>query len=92
MTTSDEFEAYLDATLVVRPAIEQAKGILVGALCDSPEGAQAELRRVAEEHGVDLTGLASALVETAAGGTPADPLLRKIIWQEWSEVLPDCET
>ena len=90
MPTSDEFEAYLDATLVARPAIEQAKGILVGALCDTPDRAQQELRRVAGEHGVDLNALAAALVDTAAGGTPDDPLLRKIIWQEWSEVLPDC--
>lgn len=87
---SDDFEDHLTETLVTRPLIEQAKGVLATVGCATPEEAFAELRRASEEHEVPLRELASALVTTAAGETPADPRLRKVIWQEWGDDFPDC--
>ncbi len=86
----DEFEEQLTAALVTRPVIEQAKGILTGVRCATPDQAYAELRHVSQEHNVKLNALAAALVEVAAGKEHDDPLLRKIIWQEWGDVLPTC--
>jgi AmiR/NasT family two-component response regulator len=90
MQSSDDFEAQLDAALVTRPVIEQAKGILVGVRCATPEQAYEELRHVSQAHNVKLNALAAALVESSSGRRPDDPLLRKIIWQEWADLLPDC--
>jgi response regulator NasT len=87
---SDDFEDHLAETLVTRPLIEQAKGVLATVRCASPEEAFAELRRVADAHEVPLSDLAAALVTAAAGETPSDPELRKVIWHEWSKELPDC--
>jgi hypothetical protein len=87
----EDLAGFLDAALVDRPALEQAKGVLVSALCVAPEDAHAELRRIAQRHEVRLTDLAGALVEAAAGGRPGDPLLRKVLWQEWGERFPACE-
>lgn len=85
---TDEFEAHLDAALCTRPVIEQAKGILVLARGATPERAFAEIRHVSQHHNVKLNDLAAAVVETTAGCEPADPLLRKVIWQEWGDLLP----
>lgn len=90
MHDSEEFEAQLESTLVARPMIEQAKGILVGARCASPEEAYEELRNVSQAHDVKLHLLAAALVEASSGTRPEDPLLRKIIWQEWADLVPNC--
>ncbi len=87
---ADEFEEHLHSALVARPVIEQAKGVLVGTRCATPEDAHEELRTVAQAHAIKLNDLAAALVEAASGRTPDDPLLRKVIWQEWRDVLPDC--
>ena len=87
---ADEFENHLEAALVTRPAIEQAKGVLLGQRCATPEQAFQELRHVSQNHNVKLNELAAALVDTAAGRTPGNALLRKIIWQEWGDILPNC--
>jgi ANTAR domain len=86
----DEFEEQLVAALVTRPVIEQAKGALATARCATPQQAYEELRSVSQNHNVRLNALAAALVEVASGRTPDDPLLRKIVWQEWADVLPNC--
>lgn len=87
---SDEFEAQLSDALVTRPTIEQAKGVLVGAGCTSPEEAFGQLQTVSRKHDVKLADLAAALVEVAAGRHLADPLLRKVVWQEWGDLVPNC--
>lgn len=87
---TDDFEEHLDAALVTRPVIEQAKGVLAGLRCATPEQAYGELRFASQHHNVKLNSLAAALVEVAAGRQPDDPLLRKVIWQEWGDVLPNC--
>ncbi len=88
---ADDFEEQLSAALVTRPFIEQAKGVLSTARCESPEQAFEELRSVSQAHNVKLNALAAALVDTAAGRRPDDPLLRKVIWQEWGDLLPNCD-
>lgn len=91
MQDSDDFEAQLEAALVTRPVIEQAKGVLTQARCATPEQAYAELRHVSQTHNVKLNTLAEALVRTAAGREVDDPLLRKVIWQEWGNLVgEDC--
>ena len=87
---TDDFEDHLSSAMVTRPALEQAKGVLVSARCSTPEEAHEEIRRVALAHDVRVKDLAAALVEVASGERPANPLLRKVVWQEWSDVLPDC--
>lgn len=85
---ADEFEEQLDAALVTRPVIEQAKGVLVLARQATPDQAFAELRDASQQHNVKLNALATALVEVAGGRSPADPLLRKVVWQQWGDVVP----
>ena len=85
---AEEFERYLDAALETKPVIEQAKGVLVHARSSPPEQAFAEIEFVSRQHNVKVSVLAAAIVETAAGQRPDDPLLRKVIWQEWGDVLP----
>lgn len=87
---TDDFEDHLSSALVTRPVLEQAKGVLASAQCSTPDEAHEEILRVAESHDVRVKDLAAALVEVATGKRPASPLLRKVVWQEWSEVLPDC--
>jgi hypothetical protein len=87
---SDDFEDHLAVTLVTRPLVEQAKGVLAMARCATPAQAFEELRRASRFHEVELPELASAVVTAASGGTPEDPQLRKVIWHEWDDVLPDC--
>jgi AmiR/NasT family two-component response regulator len=87
---SDDFEDHLAETLVTRPLIEQAKGVLAMARCVPPEHAFGELRRACENHEVPVGDLASALVAAASGRTPEDPQLRKVIWHEWGSDFPNC--
>ena len=89
---AEDFDRRLEAALVTRPALEQAKGILAGVRCVTPVEAYEELTGAARHHGVELDALAGALVEVAAGCRPDDPLLRKVIWQEWGNLLPNCTT
>jgi len=88
---TDDFEDHLSSAMVTRPVLEQAKGVLVSARCATPEEAHEEIRRVAQAHDVRVKDLAAALIEVASGDHPDNPLLRKIVWQEWSDVLPDCQ-
>lgn len=85
----EDFEAHLNAALVARPAIEQAKGVLVTLRSATPDQAFAELRHASQTHNVKLRQLADALVETASGRTPEDPVFRKVIWQEWGRLFPN---
>lgn len=82
-----EFEEHLKAALVTRPAIEQAKGVLVTLRSATPDQAFAELRHASQTHNVTLRQLADALVETASGRTPDAPELRKVIWHEWGRLF-----
>ena len=83
-----DFEEHLNAALVTRPTIEQAKGVLVTLRSATPDQAFAELRHASQTHNVKLRQLANALVETASGRTPDNPELRKVIWQEWGTLFP----
>lgn len=87
---SDKFEKSLGAVPVTEAVIEQAKGVLVGAGCATPEYALEDLKNASLTHEVGLEELAAALVEVASGGTPENALLRKIVWQEWGDLVPDC--
>ena len=87
---SEEFEDHLESMLVARPALEQAKGVLAGIRCTTPEKAFEELREVAIAHDVPLADLAAALVDVAGGRTPDSPRLRNVVWQEWDELLDNC--
>ena len=58
----------------------------------TPEQAYAELRFVSQQHNVKVNRLAAAVVEAASGRRPDDPLLRKVLWQEWGDVFPDQES
>jgi anti-sigma regulatory factor (Ser/Thr protein kinase) len=84
----EDFEEHLNAALVTRPTIEQAKGVLVTLRAATPDQAFAELRHASQTHNVKLRRLADALVETASGRTPDDPELRKVIWREWGRLFP----
>ena len=88
MARDEDFEQHLNAAFVTRPAIEQAKGVLVTLRSATPDKAFAELHRACQAHNVEVGELAGALVETAAGRTPGDPELRKVIWHEWGTLLP----
>ena len=83
-----EFERHLAAAMDTRPAIEQAKGILVHARAATPEQAYAELAFVSQQHNIKVSLLATALVQAASGRRVGDPLLRKVLWQEWDDLLP----
>lgn len=87
---SHDFEDHLKDTLVTRPLIEQAKGVITLAQCVPPEQAFTELKRASVSHEVPVRELASALVTAAAGRTPPDPELRKVIWYEWGGDLRRC--
>jgi two-component system, response regulator / RNA-binding antiterminator len=84
----EDFEEHLNAALVTRPAIEQAKGVLVALRSATPDKAFAELHHACRTHNVEVGELAGALVETAAGRRPGNPELRKVIWHEWGTLLP----
>ena len=84
----EDFEAHLNAALVTRPTIEQAKGVLVTLRSATPDQAFAELRHTSQSHNVKLRQLANALVVTASGRTPDNRELRKVIWQEWGRLFP----
>lgn len=86
----DSFEDHLSETLITRPLIEQAKGVIAMAQCLAPEEAFTELRRASETHQVPVRELASALVTAASGRRPPDPQLRKVIWREWGSEFPNC--
>lgn len=82
----DEFEEQLEAALVTRPAIEQAKGILAAARRTTPEIAFEELSYVSQFHNVKLHDLATALIDAVAQ-RPVEDALFAIVWQEWNGVF-----
>ncbi len=84
---SNDFHDHLDAALVTRPVIEQAKGVLTGTRCATPEQAFAELRYVSQNHNVKLHELATALVDIASGRDTDNPVLRKVIQHEWGNLF-----
>lgn len=88
MASDDDFEEHLNAALVTRPAIEQAKGVLVTIRSATPDKAFAEFRHACQTHNVKVGELAGALVETAAGRTPCNPELRMVTWHECGTLLP----
>lgn len=87
---SDDFEEHLAQTLVIRPIIEQAKGVIAMVQCVLPEQAFTQLRSASDTHQVSLRELASAVVAAASGRRPPDPQLRKVIWWEWGSGFPNC--
>ena len=89
MNRDEEFEQHLTAALLTRPTIEQAKGVLVTLRAATPDEAFAEPRYASQTHNVILRELAGALADTAAGRTPGDPELRKVIWHKWGTLLSE---
>ena len=87
MRNNEVVEQRVAAALRTRPVIDQAKGVLVAARCESPEAAFAELKYVAELHGFRVNVLAAGLVDMAAGRDVRDQTLATIIRQEWGHVL-----
>lgn len=88
--TSDDFDQHLELAMRTRPVIEQAKGVLAGFRCATPEQAFTELVRVSQTYNVKLSMLAEALVTVVGGHREADPGLVEIIDQEWGGLLPRC--
>jgi AmiR/NasT family two-component response regulator len=87
MRNNDVVEQRVAAALRTRPIIDQAKGVLVAARCESPEAAFAELKYVAELHGFRVNVLAAGLVDVAAGRDVRDETLGCVIRQEWGHLL-----
>jgi AmiR/NasT family two-component response regulator len=87
---ADVFETRLAAAQKTRPAIDQAKGVLVGTRCESPEAAFAELKYVSESNHFKVVTVAAALVDFAAGREVDDPALAEVIRREWGQSLSKC--
>jgi hypothetical protein len=68
-------------------AVEQARGVLVLALRASPDAAGEKLGCVSRRHEVSVETIARAIVSAASGVEVNDPLLRKILWEEWGDLL-----
>ncbi len=90
MREDEQFERRLKAALKTRPIIDQAKGVLVGVQCESPEAAFAELKYVSERHNLKLSKVAAALVEYAAGHDVEDPELAALVHQQWGNRVTRC--
>jgi hypothetical protein len=90
MRDDEAFERRLAAALKTRPVIDQAKGILIGVHCETPEAAFAELKYVSEESCVKVAELAAALVDMAAGRDIEDQRLAEVVRKEWGDRLPGC--
>ena len=85
-----QFEQRLAAAQKTRPTIDQAKGILIGVRCETPDAAFAELKYVSEAHCLKVIAVASALVDMAAGRDVEDPTLAAVIRKEWGDSLLRC--
>jgi hypothetical protein len=66
--------------------VEQATGVLVLALQQSSEAARA-LEAAARRHHLPVHDLAEAVVTAAQGRLVRSPLLRKVRWEEWGDLL-----
>jgi len=86
------FERRLAAAMKTRPVIDQAKGILIGVRCETPEAAFAELKYASEQNCVKVSELAAALVEMAAGREITDARLAEVVLAEWGDRLPRCSS
>jgi AmiR/NasT family two-component response regulator len=71
-----EFEQHLQAAMVSRPVIEQAKGIIMGMHSIPAEAAFAVIRRVSQNHNVPVHTLAESLVLAASGRQVVDAQIR----------------
>ena len=73
------------------PVIEQAKGVFVGLAHCTPAEARSELSSVAEEHGVTLLDLATAIVILASDcpGGESTEQLRTMILCRWGDLAAD---
>ena len=87
---TDEFQGQLEAAMVTRPQIEQAKGVLIATRCETPDQAFAELQHVSQNHNVKLNLLAAALVDLACGRSVDDPVLSRIVEDEWGRAIAQC--
>ncbi|MGN6130763.1 MAG: ANTAR domain-containing protein [Nocardioidaceae bacterium] len=85
-----QFERRLRAAMKSRPIIDQAKGVLIGTQCESPEAAFAELKYVSEQHNLKVATVAEAVVEFAAGREVPDPTLADLVRREWGSRLARC--
>ena len=83
----DAFTEDLKAALGTRPAIEQAKGVLIGLRGATPDQAFAELRHASQTHNVKLSALAAALVDAASGIPTADAAVQEALLGEWGRLL-----
>lgn len=87
---AEVFEMRLAAAQKTRPAIDLAKGVLVGTRCESPEAAFAELKYISESNHVKVADLAAALVDFAAGRDVEDRALAEVVRREWGDSLSKC--
>jgi AmiR/NasT family two-component response regulator len=82
------FEQDLAAAALTRPAIEQAKGILMAHRRATPDQAFAELAHASQNYNVKLALLAQGVVQVAAGnadGVDADVL--QVVAGQWRWLL-----
>lgn len=66
---------------------ERAIGVLVLALQQPPEAVAYALNASAGRHGLPLHVLADAIVTQAQGRRVQEPLLRRVLWEEWGDLL-----
>ena len=66
---------------------ERAIGVLVLALQQPPEAVAYALKAAARRHGLRLHELADAVVTAAQGRRVPEPLLRRVLWEEWGDLL-----
>lgn len=67
--------------------VERATGALMLALQQPPEAVAHALKAAARRHDVPVHELAEAVVTAAQGGLVPSPLLRKVLWEEWGDLL-----
>lgn len=76
-----------DPELSRAAVVERAIGVLVLALREAPEVVAGALEGTAWRHEVSLHDLAEAVLTAAQGRRVPAPLLRKILWEEWGDLL-----
>lgn len=82
------FEQDLLAAALTRPAIEQAKGILIGHRRATPDQAFAELAYASQNCNVKVALLAQGVVQVAAGNADGvDAAVLQVIAEHWRWLL-----
>ena len=76
-----------DETTAETVTLERAIGVLVLALQQPPEAAADTLNAAARYHGLPVHALAAAIVTAAQGRRLREPLLHKVLWEEWGDLL-----